>query len=105
MSRFLMHKYGLSQSEVERLQQDGDRIIAAVEDWRDENGLPAPNSSLVRGVLMSLLSKRDELERAAEAEAEGERRHWERRQRRPGGPWLGDRGKGGRGAPGGAGEG
>jgi len=29
MSRFLMHKYGLSQSEVERLQQDGDRIIAA----------------------------------------------------------------------------
>lgn len=56
-SRFLARKYGLSAEEAGRLASHPDQteIVRRVERWRDDHGLPAADSPLVRGVLLSEL--------------------------------------------------
>lgn len=56
--RWLAKRFGLTAGEVERLYDHPRRaiIIDRLETWRESIGLPATNSGLVRGKLLSILA-------------------------------------------------
>ena len=56
--KFLARKYGLSAAEVQRLVDHPQRetIVTIVERFRDANGFPAPDSPLVRGLLLDMVN-------------------------------------------------
>jgi hypothetical protein len=55
--RFYRRRYGVSETYAIMLCGRQD-LVERVEDWRDANGLPAPDSPLVRGYLLDLLEPR-----------------------------------------------
>lgn len=66
-ARFLAKKYGLTTPEAQALAAN-PRLVDAVEEFRERNGLPHPASALVRGKIWELIG----FERAPRKTACGE---------------------------------
>lgn len=58
--RWLSHRYGIPSAKAAQITPE---IRAQVEDWREQNGLPATSSPLTRGYLLDLLAKEDSMNR------------------------------------------
>lgn len=56
-ARFLGKKYGIPMTDAEKLREED---VPAIEQWRDANGLPHPQSPLVHGVVQEKLRARAE---------------------------------------------